>query len=413
MLGNLKETMRKGTLKYFSPTKGQVYYSPAMRDETVLQQYIIDNYSLVKGIFKEQGLDFVYPPLQILGGFSEPTITRLVRFYLPWQKPGNQNSFRNTLLLRCSYLLEKGKPQIPSVANEEGRRFPLYSQDSSSYEEQFRRIAKAFSTPVGTYDEKREKPKPIIPPVPTIQKTPTEKCCDEDSGIRFSVSSTPRFSITESVGAQNDSTGSQGAARVSRLSRVSDDGARERRRQEPRIAVPEAFSGGDELERLFRQLRSIMPEHSIRELLSNALRTNEVVSRIVITEQFRIILPDYDNMEIKMTPKEKAMYLLFLRHPEGIQLKLLPDHKRELGRIYRKVAKRDAKQVIEDIIEKMALSITGDADTQRSRIKGKINTAFKEKFCIDCAHWYTINGTKGEKMRIELPQDKIIWKVDI
>lgn len=41
----------------------------------------------------------------------------------------------------------------------------------------------------------------------------------------------------------------------------------------------------------------------------------------------RILLPDYGDREIKMTPLAKAVYLLFLRHPMGIKFKCLPDHR--------------------------------------------------------------------------------------
>jgi hypothetical protein len=39
-------------------------------------------------------------------------------------------------------------------------------------------------------------------------------------------------------------------------------------------------------------------------------------------------------MEIKMEPLTKAVYLLFLNHPEGILFKHLPDYRQELANIY-------------------------------------------------------------------------------
>ncbi|MDR1920073.1 MAG: hypothetical protein LBQ65_10570 [Tannerellaceae bacterium] len=49
---------------------------------------------------------------------------------------------------------------------------------------------------------------------------------------------------------------------------------------------------------------------------------------------FRILLPAYDNLEIKMTPLPKALYILFLRHPEGIKLRYLAAYQEELTDIY-------------------------------------------------------------------------------
>ena len=58
---------------------------------------------------------------------------------------------------------------------------------------------------------------------------------------------------------------------------------------------------------------------------------------MVITKDYKIILPHYNNMEIKMEPLAKAVYLLFLNHPKGILFKNLPDYRKELTKIYAKL----------------------------------------------------------------------------
>lgn len=371
-------------LKYFTPGDNQVFYSPAEDDCIELQQYIIDNYGMLRTIFKQEGLDFVYPSIQIFDAFSDEQIQDTVRYYFPWESGTDIAVLRNEVLLRCSWLHEGQRPRKPSIANASGRRFGLYADEPDSFEEQFRKIARAFRTPKGTYDDTVHfmivsHSNALEDDETYKQEQPKEE--SDYSSIRYSVTS---YSYKED-------------APIGVIGEPESD-----------IVAPD-----DELDRMFRQLRANMPEWAIKEMLSQALRTNEVVSRLVIAEQFKLILPDYNNMEIKMTPKEKALYLLFLRHPEGLRLKLLSEHKDELGKIYRKLAKRDVKQVIEDTIENMSLSITGDADVQRSRIKTAINKVFADNICKDYGKWYVISGTKGGLMRIELPQDKIIWKVDI
>lgn len=403
MLGKLIEINQECSLKHFSPKEGQVFYYPAGNDKIGLQMYIVNKYKKIKTIFKDRNLDFVYPPLEILGDYSESSVAKLVSFYLPWENIGDSKAFKRRLLIKCSYLLESDEPHNPSIANCEGRQFILYPDNLLSYEEQFRRIAKAFSTPDGTYFECEGKDEIQIENN-LMADIHYDEDISDDSGPRFSFSLV-RDDISFAASMEpNDSV------------RNLFDPKRKleaRRKSEERPIPEQSTTNEDELERMFRQLRSIMPDHSIREMLSNALKTNEVVSRLVITEQYRILLPDYNDLEIKLTPKEKAFYFLFLRHPEGLELKLLPDHKKELGRLYRKMAKRDLKQVIEDTIENMVSPFTGDAHVQRSRIKIAVNNAFENMFCKDLAQWYTINGAKGEKMKIELPQNKIIWKVDL
>lgn len=51
-------------------------------------------------------------------------------------------------------------------------------------------------------------------------------------------------------------------------------------------------------------------------------------------ESKRIIFPDLGNLEIKFTPLEKTLFLLYLNHSEGIRLVELSDFKPELKRIY-------------------------------------------------------------------------------
>ena len=48
-------------------------------------------------------------------------------------------------------------------------------------------------------------------------------------------------------------------------------------------------------------------------ILEQLIHPDNRLSRMVITKDMRILLPDYNNMEIKMEPLVKAVYLLFLR----------------------------------------------------------------------------------------------------
>ena len=48
------------------------------------------------------------------------------------------------------------------------------------------------------------------------------------------------------------------------------------------------------------------------------------LSRLVITEDYRFLLIDY-NKEVELQPVHKAVYMLFLAHPEGIEFKHLVD----------------------------------------------------------------------------------------
>ena len=67
----------------------------------------------------------------------------------------------------------------------------------------------------------------------------------------------------------------------------------------------------------------------ISEFILQALIHSELLkpSELRITKDLRIVLTDYDYMEIHLTPLSKALYFLFLKHPKGIFFKNLPDYK--------------------------------------------------------------------------------------
>ena len=70
---------------------------------------------------------------------------------------------------------------------------------------------------------------------------------------------------------------------------------------------------------------------------------------MVITKDYRFILEDYQK-EVELQPVHKAVYLLFLAHPEGIEFKRLADYRAELLRYYMATGKMlDKEKVIESV----------------------------------------------------------------
>ncbi len=150
-----------------------------------------------------------------------------------------------------------------------------------------------------------------------------------------------------------------------------------------------------------------LEQHGISKImLMKMLSEERELSRVVITKDMRIILPDYHDMEIKMEPLNKAVYLLFLRHPEGIVFKTLPDYRKELWEIYQKIKSNDlterAKKSIEDVTNPCLNSI----NEKCARIRG----AFISQFDDSLAKNYYIDGHRGEAKKIALPRDLVVWE---
>jgi len=66
------------------------------------------------------------------------------------------------------------------------------------------------------------------------------------------------------------------------------------------------------------------------------LRSEQPLLQLTVSKNYRIFLGE-KRTEVCMEPLVKAVYLLFLKHPEGIIFKNLPDYRKELTFLYDKV----------------------------------------------------------------------------
>ena len=130
------------------------------------------------------------------------------------------------------------------------------------------------------------------------------------------------------------------------------------------------------------------------------------LSRLVVTQDYRNLLPDYNDIEVKMEPLVKAVYILFLRHPEGIVFKELPDYRQELIDVYNELRplglNSRSLQSIEDVTNPFLNSINEKC--------ARIRAAFVEKFDEHLAKNYFITGERGEAKKIILPRDLVVWE---
>lgn len=162
----------------------------------------------------------------------------------------------------------------------------------------------------------------------------------------------------------------------------------------------------DELLEEVRERISKLRQRGIAEyILEQLIHPDNRLSRMVITKDWRIVLTDYNDMEIKMEPLVKAVYLLFLRHPEGIAFKHLTDFRQELTEIYSKLRPagltEKALQSINDVTNPTLNSI----NEKCARIRGVFVGQFDEYM----AKSYYIEGRRGEVKRISLPRHLVIW----
>lgn len=171
----------------------------------------------------------------------------------------------------------------------------------------------------------------------------------------------------------------------------------------------------EEYEKLEDQLRSLITEYILRthsdptEKLRKALIGKIVISPtmespIVVNNDFKIILPDYDEVELKMSCIQKMLYMFFMRHPEGVRLKDLVDHSRELAAIYsclKDCPRAEAMRKVEQYMCSTEL---------RNQALSKINRIVARTVKWPEANGenpYAIAGKRGEIYRLAIDPGKI------
>lgn len=129
------------------------------------------------------------------------------------------------------------------------------------------------------------------------------------------------------------------------------------------------------------------------------------VSRLTISKDYTILLTDYQK-EVKMEPIVKAIYLLFLKHPEGISFKYLPDYRSELADIYQKIKPHGlterAIRSIEDVTNPLLNSINEKCSRVRAAFLLEVDATLLEQ--------YIITGKSGDVKKISLPRNLVVWE---
>ena len=145
-------------------------------------------------------------------------------------------------------------------------------------------------------------------------------------------------------------------------------------------------------------------QRGIRQhLIEQFVRMTVPISHLQLAPDARILLTDYKK-EVQMLPIDKVVYIFYLRHPEGISIKSLADHKEELMALYARVLGKA------ELTDKQKASVERLCDPWDNSINEKLSR-IRKSFCAEVhesvADKYVIQGERGAPRTITLDEEFI------
>lgn len=382
----LDEKLKPKTLRFrglpFLPDKKQAIFVEKGFKATA-NCYILQNHRSLLDRFQRCGYDFLYTP--VLGlRFMEDDYTA---YYRPFDKTKSFSAIRSNFLNK--FLVDKEQTVMPSVIIFDGMNI-----DGNKVEDWFGELRmSADKSPVTD--------KSAVEYV----FTQYELCTDTMSDVRDYLNNLlERLGTTYTPNSCSavrglDSSGEMFAA----TGTVIDY---------PDIKYEADDFFETDVKDLIREVREKVEQlrqkgvndYVLRQILQPELK----LSRMFISESGRIYLLDYgtgrNGLEIQMHTLDKAVFFLFLRHPEGIIFKELPTYSDELYAIYYRLCNgtktvAEMRTSVEDVTNPFSNSINEKCS--------RIRQAFIREFDDSLASHYYIYGKRGEAKKIALDRSLV------
>lgn len=153
------------------------------------------------------------------------------------------------------------------------------------------------------------------------------------------------------------------------------------------------------------QLLQLLPVFD-KYINENEKHTLQALSQLHINQEGAILLPEFNDLEIKLSPLTKCVYFLFLNHPEGIMLNELQKHKEELLHYYKQISNRLDYTQMKDSINDITNTETNAIYVHLSRIK----SVFTKSMHPRIAENYIVTGAKDKPKGVTLESRLINFK---
>jgi len=114
----------------------------------------------------------------------------------------------------------------------------------------------------------------------------------------------------------------------------------------------------------------------------------------------------YKDTRLEFSPLARAVYLLFLRHPEGIAQKDIQDYRNELVKLYHHVSVFGTTERMDAVIDRLTEHGNNNLNTLLYRIRKVVHRQIPGML----ANLYDITGRAGEKKKILLDRQYVTWE---
>ena len=161
------------------------------------------------------------------------------------------------------------------------------------------------------------------------------------------------------------------------------------------------------LERIRRDIVAYVARYheDPKNLMAELLRGKVVVGqpgRLLVNGDMKIVLPEYDEMEIEMPASCRTLYILFMKlrkQGRGIILKNIDEHREELLAIYTMVKPGASDERAKRTVENLCDPLCDSLNQTISRINRCVKNVITDP---ELVKRYTVTGKKGEPYSIAL-----------
>lgn len=153
---------------------------------------------------------------------------------------------------------------------------------------------------------------------------------------------------------------------------------------------------------ILRQIEEVSKDGTVEIIFAGdirkyiALLQEEGLSPLVIDSRLQIRLPLYE-LTLELPPLAKALYMLYMRHPEGLYRKQITDCREELLHLYSACVGRRIDSDMRRTIDHLTDFSTKNADKQMFLINRSFRRALAEK----AEHYIPVNAKRGERKRLD------------